>query len=221
MPIRINLLAEAQATEDLRRKDPVKRTIWAGIMAVCLVLVFSSSLQVKVMTQNAKLNTLEARLGTRTNEYQQILRDRKKLGETTEKLTALQIMATNRFLYATLLDSLQHTVVDGIHITRIRVDQNYEVTPPVKGDSNKPGKPGKSTERVFLTLDARDSSANPGGDQVNRFKEAISQYSYFKENHLTTNEIRLKNLATPQLDAESGKPFVQFTFECRYPERIH
>jgi len=27
MPIRINLLAEAQAAEDLRRRDPVKRSV--------------------------------------------------------------------------------------------------------------------------------------------------------------------------------------------------
>ena len=28
MPIRLNLLAEAQAAEDLRRRDPVKRALW-------------------------------------------------------------------------------------------------------------------------------------------------------------------------------------------------
>ena len=38
MPIRINLLAEAQAAEEMRRKDPVKRGLW---VAGFLVLVFA------------------------------------------------------------------------------------------------------------------------------------------------------------------------------------
>ena len=49
MPIRINLLAEAQALEDLRRRDPVKRASWAGLLLVLLVLVWISSLQLKAM----------------------------------------------------------------------------------------------------------------------------------------------------------------------------
>ncbi len=33
MPIRLNLLAEAQAAEEMRRRDPVKRALWlAGLI---------------------------------------------------------------------------------------------------------------------------------------------------------------------------------------------
>ena len=34
MPIRLNLLAEAQALEESRRRDPVKRAVWAGVFLV-------------------------------------------------------------------------------------------------------------------------------------------------------------------------------------------
>ena len=40
MSIRINLLAEAQIAEDLRRRDPVKRAIFAGAFLVVLALVY-------------------------------------------------------------------------------------------------------------------------------------------------------------------------------------
>jgi hypothetical protein len=219
MPIRINLLAEAQAAEELRRKDPVKRTIWGGVVAVCVVLVWSSSLQVKVMTQNGKLTGLEAALNARTNTYQQVLKDKKQLAETTEKMASLTQLATNRFLQGQLMDALQHTIVDGIQLTRVKVEQSYEVTPATKATDNKPGKPGKSVEKILLTLEAKDTSANPGGDQVNKFKETLTQNAYFKARNVTTNEILLKNLATPQLDQDTGKPFVQFTFECKYPDK--
>jgi len=49
MPIRLNLLAEAQAIEEMRRHNPVKRAIWVGALLVCLMLVWSSSLQLKAM----------------------------------------------------------------------------------------------------------------------------------------------------------------------------
>ena len=49
MPIRINLLAEAQIAEDLRRRDPVKRAIFVGALLVVLALVWSSSLQLEVV----------------------------------------------------------------------------------------------------------------------------------------------------------------------------
>jgi len=48
MPIRINLLAEAQAAEEMRRKDPVKRAIWIGGFVVFLTLLAALTLQLKI-----------------------------------------------------------------------------------------------------------------------------------------------------------------------------
>ena len=47
MPIRINLLAEQQAAEELRRRDPVKRAIWVAGFFVVVVVVWSGYLQFK------------------------------------------------------------------------------------------------------------------------------------------------------------------------------
>src|SRR5262249_10901037 len=154
--------------EDLRRKDPVKRAVWAGVIIVCGVLVWSSSLQVKVMTQNGKVSRLEASLGSRTNSYQQVLKDKKQLGDATEKMEALNKLSIKRLMRAKLMDALQHTSVEGIQPTRVRVEQSFEVTPAVKAADNKPGRPASSTERTLLVLEAKDTSANPGGDQVNK-----------------------------------------------------
>ena len=51
MPLRINLLAEAQAAEELRRRNPVKRALWIGGFIVALILLWSSTLQVQLMSQ--------------------------------------------------------------------------------------------------------------------------------------------------------------------------
>jgi hypothetical protein len=52
MPIRLNLLAEAQAAEDFRRRDPVKRGIGLAALLVALMLVFSSFLQLRATLAN-------------------------------------------------------------------------------------------------------------------------------------------------------------------------
>src|SRR5437016_582715 len=114
MPIRINLLAEAQAAEELRRRDPVKRAFWIGGLVVVLVLAWSSSLQFKIIGDRDKLNAMEAKLNAQTNEYQQIISNQKQLVETSQKLAALRQLATNRFLWATALNTLQQTTVPDV-----------------------------------------------------------------------------------------------------------
>ena len=132
MPIRINLLAEAQAAEELRRRDPVKRAIIGGIVLVSAVLVWMGSLQVKIIADHTNLANLEASLSSRTNQFVQILNDKTNLDGITEKLGALNRMVTNRFLEATVLDAMQRATVDGIHVIRLRTDQTYDEVPAVK-----------------------------------------------------------------------------------------
>ncbi|MDB6066785.1 MAG: hypothetical protein JWR26_2993 [Pedosphaera sp.] len=224
MPIRINLLAEAQAAEEIRRRDPVKRSAWAGGCLVALVLIWSSFLQAKIITDNSKLTNLEAKLGSKTNQYSQIISNKKRLKDVEDKLQSLNRLVTNRFLNGTVLDALQHSTIAGIQLTRMRTEQSFEIVPevkPVLQDGKRlPGKPGGSTERIKLVLDAKDTSLNPGGDLINRYKETLAHTTYFQNEHISTNDILLKNLSAPQLDTESGKPYVLFNLECRYPERI-
>ena len=137
------------------------------------------------------------------------------------KLVSLQEMATNRLLDGTLLSALQQTGADDVQLLRLRTDQNYSYNEEVKAKTNAseriiPGRPASVTEKIIVTLDARDSGSNPG-DQVNKFKRAIGDSAYFKTVLGTSNEVRLTSLSPPQF--VEGKPSVQFTLECRYPER--
>ena len=60
------------------------------------------------------------------------------------------------------------------------------------------GSAGSSTERMRATVDAKDSSPNPG-DAVNRYKEALAQTDYFRTNLSKANGVRLAALATSPL----------------------
>jgi hypothetical protein len=221
MPIQINLLAESQAAEEIRRRDPVKRAIWVAICVVVLVLVWSSSLQVKIMSENGKLSSLENKLNSKTNDYARVLDNQKKLVEIDGKLTSLNQMAAGRYLEANLLDAFMHSPADGVQINHLRTEQAYDITQDVKPAGSSSGKPGFSTQHIKLYIDARDASLTPGIVQVNKFKETLAHTAYFEQEKIGTNAITLKNISSLNFDNDTSKPFVSFSMECQYPERIH
>lgn len=221
MPIRINLLAEAQALEDLRRRDPVKRAIWVGVGLLVVMLAWISELQLKSLIARGELNRVTGQLNSRTNEFQQVLTNQRKLVEANHRLSLLQQMSTNRLLHGTLLSALQQTTLDDVQLIRLKTDETYlyneEVKPKTNGtDRIIAGRPASVTEKITVTLEARDSAPNPG-DQVNKFKQAIGHSGYFQTFLGSTTEVRLANLSPPQ--SLEGKPFVLFTLECRFPEK--
>src|SRR6185369_10040528 len=183
MPIRINLLAEAQALEEMRRRDPVKRALWVGSVLVCLVLVWSSSLQLKAIIAKGEVNRLDSEAASHNAAYQQVLGNMKKLADVNGRLESLHKLASSRLLYGTLLNGLQQVVVDDVQVTRVRIDQSFtfneEVKPKPNAEKPVTPRPASVTERVMLSLEARDSGLNPG-DQVNKFKASVGEAAYFQ-----------------------------------------
>ena len=220
MPIHINLLAEAQAAEELRRRDPVKRAIFIGVSLVVVALGWSGVVEVNAFLAKERFIGVQGSINAQTNVYQHVESERKKIATIQTKLAALQKMRDARFLQGSLLDALQHATVDNVQLTRLRVDQAYFLTEgtdaQTNGDRVVAGRPASVKERIIAHLDARDFSANPG-DQVNKFKEAIAKQTYFQAMLDKTNGVQLANPpSAPQNDA--GKLYVMFTLDCRYPE---
>jgi hypothetical protein len=220
MPIRINLLAEIQAAEELRRRDPIKRVVFYGALLVALMVVWSSSIKLKAMLANKEVSDRQTQIGARTNEFSRVQLDQKKLATINDNLEQLKKMAECRFLQGNLLNALQQVDVDGVRLIKIKVDQNYAYTPAVRaqksGDRTIPGRPDSVRERIVVTLEARDYSANPG-DQVKKFKQAIAEIPYFKSVLNKTNGVQLMYTSGPQVNVD-GKPYVLFTLECHFPE---
>lgn len=223
MPIRLNLLAEAQAAEEARRRDPVKVAVWVAALAIVVILVWSSSLQLKAILMRSDLIHLEGQINSHTNEYQAVLEQQTKAADIKHKVESLRQLSASRLLQGTLLNALQKTTVDDVQLLRVRIEQTYSCVEGTKAHTNDDkvliaGKPATSTERTLLTLEGIDSSANPG-DQLNKYKDALAANAYFKQVLLKTNGISLKNLAPPQISTVTGKRGAVFTLECRYPDK--
>lgn len=220
MPIRINLLSEIQAEEELRRRDPVKRAAFIGFLLVGLSLVWFSSIWLETKIALKTKTQIDNEIQSHTNEYNRVLVDLKKISDGQRRIKALDQLNTNRFLQGNLLNALQKVYVPNVQISRLRLNQNYAAKEGFTPQTGSVGAPvnhsGSSTEKIVLLIDAMDSSTNPG-DQVNRYKDAIGRQGYFKTN-LLTNGVKLITLSTPQIHP-NGKSFVNFTLECRYPDK--
>ena len=219
MPIRINLLSEAMAEEELRRRDPVKRAIFVGAFLLALSLVWFSSVWLTFMLNKQEYNRVEADIQTHTNDYAQVQSNLKKIAGVQNRLDGLNRLTAARFLQGNLLNALQHTYVPNVQLTRLRVDQTYTATAGVPAKTNHfgvvAGRPPAVTEHITLTLDAKDFSPNPG-DQVNHFKDALLREDYFKPLIDPATGIRLARLSPLQTGTDNSKPFVMFTLECRF-----
>ena len=221
MPIRINLLSDALAEEDLRRRDPVKRAIFVGAFLVALSLVWFSSVWLESMLDKQKLNQVEDAIQQHANDYALVQANLKKIADVEKKMAALDQLATNRFLQGNLMNALQQTYVPNVQLSRLRVSQSYSSSPAIPSVTNSfgvvPGRPSGIAEHVTLTVDAKDFSPNPG-DQVNHYKDALFKQDYFNHNLASSNGVRLSGLSALQSPGE-GKPFVMFTLECRYLDK--
>jgi len=210
MPIHINLLAEAQGAEDLRRRDPVKRLVYVAVVLVAAMFAWLSGIYAKVIIANRELSQVQFQVNSDNSAYQMALTNNAKIATAKTKLAALEKLTNARLLQGNLLNALQKVSADNVQLTSIRVDQAYG------SNNDKSGKPTSVTERIVVTLEAKDSSANPG-DQVGKFKAVLAKEPYFQDNLDKTNGIQLADESSPQQD-QNGRSFVSFTLECHFPE---
>ena len=222
MPIRINLLAETLAEEEMRRRDPVKRAIYLGVLLVVFTLVWLSSAMLESMLTKRSYNNIQLEIQAKNTDCAAVKANLAKIADSQQRLDALNQLSAARFLQGTFLNALQKIYLPNVQLTRIRLDQTYTTEGGTRAITNSfgvlPGRPPTCTEHILLTLDAKDFSPNPG-DQVNHFKDSLLESAYFKGCLDTNNAVKLASLTPPQSSYDS-KPYVIFSLECRFQNRI-
>jgi hypothetical protein len=224
MPIRINLLAEAQAAEEEKRKDPVKRSAYAAGFLVFLVGLWASTLQLKIIASKSDLNTLETKWKSIEKNYQSAVEAQGQSMDAERRLALLQQMSTNRFLWGNVLNGLQQSLngLDDVQVVRFKSEQNYAVGEETKARTNGttiiPGLIAPATERISMTIDAMDTSAQ-AGSHVNSFKESIANVAFFKDRLRKTDALQLTSRSAPQNNPNGKSPFVMFSLQCNFQEK--
>ncbi|MHB8521743.1 MAG: hypothetical protein ACYDH9_13420 [Limisphaerales bacterium] len=225
MTIRLNLLAEQIAEEDLRRRDPVKRAIWGACLLVVAVLAWSGYLQLKVGIAALDLKRYKDEWAAKEKPYKEVTESLKKTTEYQAKLQMLEKLATNRFLVGPVLDELQRASADDIQVKSLQTETSFREEPAVKARTNEvgkvtPAKPPTSTEIIALTIEGRDYGTPPG-DQSFRFRQLVASQPYFKNKITNESSIGLRGgLSATQSDSQdSSRSFVTFKLVCDFPPK--
>jgi hypothetical protein len=220
MPIRINLMAEAQAAAELRRRDPVKRSIWIGSFLVCLILLWIANLQITIFFDHGRFTNLDKEWNARLAKYSAVTNDHIKTVEIEGKLQQLDRLSTNRFLWAPVLNALQRSVVDQVQVTHLRGTQEYhkEDAHDVGSGLKKTHVPASVVEKVSLSIEAKDM--NPEGQNYTKFKESLGSFEYFAKRLGRKDGFTMDGILGPLTadPVDPSKQFVTFTLASHFPE---
>ncbi len=218
MPIELNLLAEHQLAELQRRRDPVRLTLIGGIAAAGLMLVWYGGLQAYSVRLSGLLERDKAALSEVQSKSQTVISALKKSVEVEGRLSALQAMATNRFLWASTLDALQHSIVPNVEVSRITARQGYQID-PAPADPKAPKKVRYSTERVSISIDARDYAPVAELNHT-RLMGRLGSMEYFQGLLNPKEGVVLKERQREQVDpADPARTFIQFRVDCVFTEK--
>ena len=218
MAIRINLLAEEQAAEELRRKNPVKLAIWVGGFLVVLVALFILKLQLDIRYSKKAYNSVEQEWKDKTAKYAAVTNNMAKIADIDKKLSALDRLSTNRFLWAPVLNALQQTVINDIQVVKITGEQKYlkEETRTIGSGENKKTIPGSMVEKTTLYIDAKDY--NPNAQNYDKFKETLCNFDFFVKN-LQHGFILDGTLSPPAADpSDLSRQFVIFKLVAHFKD---
>lgn len=223
MPIRINLLAEQQALELERQRDPAKRALWIGGALVSMSMIWVFSLQLQILRANSAVKHGLSELKVVEKKSHEAASSLKRSAELGQKLAALKAVATNRFLWGNTLNALQHTVVPDIQIVRLRGEQLFSMIdqrPTVGTDGKLKTKPPIASERITLIIEAKDFA--PASDlNHNKLISEIAASKTMKEALSRNDGVSLKDRLPAQPDpVDPGRNYIPFSIECRYPEKL-
>lgn len=219
MAIRINLLAEEQYLAEMRRRDPVKRSAYLGGFFAVLALCWWGWLLHSKSRANEELANTNAAITKVEKSAKEVADHQKRTAGIEGNIHALHRMVTNRVLWAGCLNALQEVTREPIQITRVRVDQGFNVQAAVLSKERGKSKPASSTEVIKLTVTARDYGA--ADQNYIKFKERVEAHPWFKQHLAKENPISFKGFTAPTPDKDDpNRMFVSFTMECDFTERF-
>lgn len=215
MPIKINLLAEEQVTEELRRKDPVKRGVYIAVGLLVLMLLWVGVSWMGLSKAKTRLADVNAELASLEKDAKLAEENQKKTKDNLFKMDMLKKMSVVRPLWAPVLDTLQRATVNDVQVLRIRVEQVYQVTPafsPARNSGLKP-KPASTRQVMSMLIEAQDNS-----ERLDSYSKLREQLAVALRDQMGTNgTVSLKTLNQAR-ETSDGKKYLTFTLECAFTE---
>ena len=220
MPIRIILLAEAQTAAEMRRKDPVIRSIWVGVFLVLLVGIWIGQLQMDIMFEHSKAGKIDGDWKSLLVKYASVTNEITNTAAIDRKLAQLDRLTTNRFLWGPVLNALQKTMVDQVQVTRIRGEQTiaHADARDVGTGANRRHFPSGMIEKVNLYIEAKD--LRPNDQNYTKYKENLCNFEFFLNRLQRRDGFVMDGVLGPLTvdPVDPSKAFVTFALVSHFPE---
>jgi hypothetical protein len=221
MPIRINLMAEAQALEEERLHNPVKQGIWIAGFFVALMGLWIAKVQLDIYFQDNDLSRLKATWDFNEKNYSAATNAQVLTAAANAKIAALDHLQTNRFLWGPVLNALQYTVVDQVFVTHVWGLQTIEREKNVAIGSGATLKTIMGTanfEKVRLSIAGKDYS--PSGEGYRNYEDALNHYDYFAKIMGGHDGFTIDGAPGPQFADTPGssRQFRAFTLTNQFPD---
>jgi hypothetical protein len=220
MPIRLNLLAEAQEAKFTALRDPVRKTMPVAAFLLALVLLQMLEIQCNIWFERKDLERIDHRLRSIKANFAAINNNAVKDIDVERRLKALDQWSTNRFLWAPVLFALRQSATDDVRVTRLKGEQVSTKVQERKIGRGAKQKiiPGAMVERVSLYIDAKDAS--PGHENCLKFKHALGQSDCFVERLGRRDGFVLDELLrpAPESPTATNHMVVTFALAAHFPE---
>jgi type IV pilus assembly protein PilM len=170
--VSLNLLAEGQAELEAKRRDPVRRATQAAILLVALVVAYAGWLGwcwLELKGEVAEVSAQAVQLANELNSPEQ-----QQSQSDGQQVRFLHAHATNRVLYAPILNALQFVDVPGIRVQNLSIDRVRRTERVETKDKAS----SETFERVILNLTVRNYGDYPN---YTDWEAAIRAQPYFAE----------------------------------------
>lgn len=114
-------MTDVLAEQDLRKKDPVKRTLFIGALVVALMMVWFSSSLLQHMVANNNLAQVQLEIQNHTNDYNVAIANLRTLHAGESRVKALNDLTSARFLQGNLMNALQQLYVSNVNLMRVEI----------------------------------------------------------------------------------------------------
>jgi len=214
-------MAEAQALEEARRHNPVKLGIWIAGFFVALVVLWIAKVQIDIYFAKNTLATLTATWKADEERYNGVTNQQVRIAAIKAKLAGLDHLQTNRFLWGSVLNALQYTVVDQVQVTHIwgfqtiEREQNKSIG---SGASLKTILGSANFEKVKLSIAGRDYS--PAAEGYKNYEDALNHFDFFAKRMGGHEGFTIEGAPGPKLPDAPGSPreYRVFTLTNQLPD---
>ena len=178
------------------------------------------NLQLNISFENRNYTAIKGDWESKMTKYATVTNEQMQTGEVERKLSQLDYLSTNRFLWGPVLNALQQSVIEQVQVTKLSGEQTYarEDSHIVNVGTTRKVIPAVTTEKISLSIAAKD--LKPNDQNYTKYKESLCSYSYFAK-RLGRRDGFVMDGVLSQLTIDPLDPnrqFVTFTLATHFPE---